>query len=82
MNNYNKMTISSVLSILFILFLGYSFSFLTDKFTQEKQDASEKPVVQKEKLTFKESPYQDIIVKNKVKKRGRGPDFESKYKVN
>jgi len=62
--------------------LGYSFSFLTDKFTQEKQDAGKKPVLQKEKLIFKETPYQDIIVKNKVKKRGRGSDFESKYKVN
>jgi len=91
MNNYHKIVVSSVVSVFGILFLGYSFSLLTDKFGGDLQGNGEKSVAQVSKtapvsqarqqgnVRVTGSPYQDIIVNNKIVKRGRGPSCESRY---
>ena len=76
MNRYHKISIVSLSVICAVLAIALLSLFFTNKFKR-----ASKPLTQKRVIKLPSNPYQDIIINNKVAKRGRGPSCESRYKA-
>jgi len=73
MNRYYKITLISLSAA--VMLIGHKFFF--KKNAAEKKESS----VAQVDLKLPRHPYQDIIINNKIVKRGRGPRCESRYQA-
>ncbi|MFC1842031.1 class I SAM-dependent methyltransferase [Candidatus Dependentiae bacterium] len=80
MNRYYKVSVISLSSIALFLLFSFFSNLITDK-TIHKASKTNKlgNTMQEKVLRLPRYPYQDIIINNKIVKRGRGPSCDSRY---
>jgi len=74
MNRYYKVTVVS-LSVIFVALLGFKTFFKKGAEKEKEMSTAQND------FRLPRYPYQDIIINNKIVKRGRGPSCESRYQA-